>query len=144
MLDYPIPNKKKEEEIVIPTILHNNHYHANIINTIQQKTQRKCQKRLMTFIVTRKRRMGRFYIVGEEVYHITKLFRKQNLGFMLKTKNNTGKSPEQKHRQTETPKIPKQWCTQTAVPGLPACLHRTDRQTVTNKIKEHTLAYKKK
>jgi hypothetical protein len=38
--------------------------------------------------------MDHFYVVGEEVYHITKLIRKQNLGFMLKTKNNTGKSPE--------------------------------------------------
>jgi hypothetical protein len=45
MLDYQIPNNKKTEDgKVIQTILHNNHYHCNTKNTIQQKTKKQCQK----------------------------------------------------------------------------------------------------
>jgi len=91
MLDYLIPNNKKKEK-VNQTILHNNHYHNNIINTIQQKTKKQCQK--MNYDVhshKEKKKWVTFTFVGKEVYHITKLFRKQILGVALKIKINLSK-----------------------------------------------------
>lgn len=63
MLDYLLPNNKKKEEKVNQTVLRNNHYHDNIINTIQQKTKKQCQK--MNYDVhshKEKKKMGHFDI----------------------------------------------------------------------------------
>jgi len=51
--------------------------------------------------------MGSDTNVGKEVYHITKLFRKKKSDHGNKFLKQHQKIPEQKHRLTKTPKIPR-------------------------------------
>jgi hypothetical protein len=55
MLDYPISNNKKEEEgNFIRTVLHNNLYHVNVINTVQQDLWNNAKACLAMYIIGRK------------------------------------------------------------------------------------------
>jgi hypothetical protein len=89
MLEYPISTIKKEEN-VIQTILHNIHFH-DIIKTVQQKIKKQNKKKSSNVHNQKDKKWATFTYVGKEFDHITKLFKKQDLGVAYKTKNNIGR-----------------------------------------------------
>ena len=76
---------------MIQTLLHNIYFHDNIIKTVQQKIKKENKKTYSDVHNQKDKKWATFTYIGKDVYHITKLFKKQDLGVAYKTKNNIGR-----------------------------------------------------